>query len=467
MSSYGLQVGAYEDEENIPTDIDFGVNYKILKQGKYFKLILGPFDDKQQVEIFQKRYGIDGFVTGMSDTGQRDLRDERNDNLFKNKRDTNKIKYDASRSPDYSKQETNSANHSQGYTQGHSQNSYAVEVLSANNRNNVPPRIIQSISNLGLNPKFVLDKGLYRLVVGPYSSMSNAQTIASRIEGSFGRAVYVVAFDKNKLDYAQSAMEFVPQNNSNMMNSDQNEHIGYIEQQRKMVTNKYNNNPFQSSRSGFQERDPRINKQSGLQPYVDQRRSSMQRRQESQTTQNLREKFSQFSNTKSDSGAFFGVATSSSKNELIVNGKKVGGAFTYGLNAGFKFNQNTLIGVNYFLKEEKQSTVFIQQDNTAEIKSTYNYMISSYIKYRYFLPRNKDLFLIAKFGLGLTKQQIGTYIPITRETYNYAALYTEGVLGFGVGYFFTRISGLELMYDTYMNTKTITSAVKINFNIEF
>lgn len=449
---YGLQVGAYREKENIPIDIDFGVNYKILEQGEFYKLTLGPFDTKKQVEIFQKRYGIDGFIVGMSNTKQKDLRKEKESNLFNTK--NNNIKYNANN--------TNTRNNN-SYNNRQAQGVYAVEILSANDKNNIPSRIIKQIANLGLNPKFILDKGLYRLIVGPYNSLSLAQNVGSRVESVFGREVYVVKFDKNKIDFAQSAMEFVAEDNLDVLSNDDNEHIGYLEQQRRQVTNKYNNNPF-TNNNNFQERDPRIKKKSGL-AYV--------RKREKQQAKNLRAKFqnkniqnNQF--TKTDSGKFLGIMVSSSKNELIINGKKIGGSFLYGAYGGFKFNNNTLVGIDYFAQENKKSTTFIKNDNTAEVTSSYNNMISGYLKYRFFLPTNKSLFISSKIGLGITKQAVKTYIPINGgSTTSYTALYTEGILGLGVGFFFTKVSSLELAYNTYINTKTITSSVRVNLNMEF
>ena len=466
FAGYGLQVGAYKDKENIPTDIDFGVNYKILEQGDYFKLTLGPFDTKQQVETFQNRYGIDGFIIGMSETKQKDLRGERKNNLFSmqkqnnNNNYNNNIRYDAS-----NMRNDNTMSNNPYHNNTQSQKAYVVEILSANDRNNVPARIIKKVANLGLAPKFVLDKGLYRLIVGPYRSLSSAQGVSHRIESMFGRSVYVVSFDKSKVDFAQNAMEFVPaENNLDILSHDNNEHIGYLEQQRQQVTNKYNNNPFSNNRR-FQERDPRVKKQSGLSPYV--------QRMEKQRAMELRSKFKHV-NTQSkhivnmDSGAFLGISMSSSKNELIINGKKIGGSFLYGVYSGYKLNRNTLIGVDYFAKEVKKSTTFIQSNQTAEVDSSYEYMLSSYLKYRFFLPTNESLFVSSKLGVGITKQLVKTFIPINGgRTDSYSALYTEGVLGFGVGFFFSRLSSLELMYNTHINTKTITSSVRVNLNVEF
>lgn len=461
FAGYGLQVGAYTSKENIPIDIDFGVNYKILEQGKYFKLTLGPFDTKKQVEIFQDRYGIDGFIVGMSETRQKDLRGERKNNLFNTQNQNNRaIKYNASKPNNQQQQANNSY-----YNETKAQQAYAVEILSANDRNNVPARIIKKVASLGLTPKFILDKGLFRLIVGPYRSLSIAQNVSSKIESTFGRTVYVVNFNKSKIDFAQNAMELVPMdNNLDILSNDNNEHIGFLEQQRKQVVNKYNVNPF-SNNGNFQERDPRVKKQSGLSPYV--------QRIEKEQAKELRNKFKE-RNIQSqhilnmDSGVFLGISIASSKNELIVNGKKIGGSFLYGAYGGYKLNRNTLIGFDYFAKEIKKSTTFIQNNQTAEVESSYEYMFSNYLKYRFFLPTNKSLFVSSKFGVGITKQLIKTYIPINGgRTDSYSALYTEGILGFGVGLFFSKISSLELMYNTHINTKTITSSVRININVEF
>ncbi len=459
FGGYGLQVGAYKEKENIPTDIDFGVNYKILEQGDYFKLTLGPFDTRGQVDIFQKRYGIDGFTVGMSDTKQKDLRNERKNNLFKP--NNNSIKYNANnQNTRNSNQNTRNNN---PYNDRQAQKAYAVEILSANDTRNVPTRIIKQVANLGLNPKFVLDKGLYRLIVGPYSSLSVAQNIGSKIESRFGRSVYVVNFDKSKIDFAKNALDIIPEDDLDIISNDDNEHIGYLEQQRRRVTSKYNNNPF-GNNGNFQERDPRVKKKSGL-AYV--------RKIEQKRANDLRKKFQKVNiqNNKisrEGSGAFLGILGASSKNELIVNGKKIGGSFLYGAYGGYKINRNTLIGVDYFDKETKKSTTFIQNNHTAEVKSSYEYMFSGYLKYRFFLPTNKSLFMSSKIGLGVTKQLVKTYIPINGgRTDSYSAFYTEGILGLGVGLFFTRASSLELSYNTYVNTKTISSSMRINLNVEF
>jgi hypothetical protein len=460
FSGYGLQVGAYKNKENIPTDIDFGVNYKILEQGDYYKLTLGPFNTRQQVKFFQNRYGIDGFIVGMSNTKQKDLRGERENNLFNmENQNNNGIRYNADK--------VDNQNTRTDYKYNNQiQKTYVVEILSANDRNNVPTRIIKKVASLGLSPKFILEKGLYRLIVGPYQSLSLAQNIGARIESVFGRSVYVVKFDKNKVDFAQNAMEFVPMENGlDILSNDNNEHIGYLEQQRRRVKNKYNNNPFENNDGRFQERDPRIKKQSGLRPYI--------RKTEQQISKELRDKFKNINKSNKhilgmDSGSFFGISIASSKNELIINGKKIGGSFLYGAYGGYKINRNTLIGIDYFAKENKKSNIFIKDDYTAEVDSSYEYMLSSYIKYRFFLPTNKSLFISSKFGLGITKQLVKTYIPVNGgRTDSYLSLYTEGVLGLGVGFFFSKISSLELMYNTHINTKTITSSVRINLNVEF
>ena len=485
FSGYGLQVGAYEKRENIPSDIDFGVNYKILEQGDYFKLVLGPFDTKKQVEIFQNRYGIDGFVIGMSDTKQRDLRDERKNNLFKPQQ-TNRLKYNPSQDkPQQQSQNTQrdrnsydsqnnqfqNQNSQQGYQQNQNRNQpstqkhFAIEILSANDRANIPARIIQRVASLGLNPKFVLDKGLYRLILGPYPTLSIAQNVSSQIENAFGRSVYIVNFAKSKFDFAQSALDFISSNaNLDIVSTDENEHIGFLEQQRNTVKQKYSNNPFKEK--NFVERDPKVKKQSGLSPYVD----AMEKEQKQSIIkkQFVKQPMQQGKNKVDSLGWFFGITTSGSKNELIVNGVTLGGSFVYGLNMGVLLNKNTIIGLNYFNPEIKNNQIFISDEQTATVKSTYEYMLSSFIKYRYFIPSNKNLFMSSKFGLGITKQTVSTFIPVNfGTTYNYSALYTEGILGFGVGYFFTDISSLELSYDTYINTKTITSSVRINLNLSF
>lgn len=468
---YGLQVGAYKDKENIPTDIDFGVNYKILEQGDFYKLTLGPFDSKRQVEIFQKRYGIDGFVVGMSNTRQKDLRSERKENLFdmESSNNGNNIKYDANNQNSRANNSpaNGSYDNNNPYNNGQAQKAYAVEILSANDRNNVPARIIEQVASLGLAPKFILDKGLYRLVVGPYESLSMAQNVGSRVESVFGRAVYVVNFNKNKIDFAQNAMEFVSTDNLDILSNDNNEHIGYLEKQRRQVKNKYNNNPFVNSDGNFKERDPRVKKKSGLAYTQKKEREQAKKLRAKFQNNNIRNMQSKHKIRKG-SGAFMGIIASSSKNELVVNGKKIGGSFLYGAYGGYKINRNTLIGVDYLAKEVKKSTTFIQNNHTAEVTSSYNYMLSSYLKYRFFLPTNRSLFVSSKMGIGITKQLVKTYIPINGgRTDSYASFYTEGILGLGVGFFFTKMSSLELAYNTHINTKTITSAVKVNLNIEF
>jgi len=458
FGGYGLQVGAYEDKSNVPVDIDFGVDYKILKSGEYYKLVLGPFESKEKVEIFQEKYGVDGFVIAMSDNKQRDLKIERASKKFtlpKQKPINFKAK---------SVQHTPS-----NFTNQTASGSFGVEILTAKDKKNIPPRIIKRVASLGFNPIFILDKGLFRLVVGPYSTMSSAQRAKAKIEMDFGRSVYVLNFSSGQFEFASDAMNVVPRNQSlDIVSTDSNEHIGYLEQQRSKVNNKYNNNPFVNNRETFIERDPSRKKQSGLQPMVDARKKSIL-----QERKRRADKEKKKNTPKSKAGVFFGVSISSSRNSLMVNGNKIEGSFLKGLTGGYKMNPNTMIGISYFLPETKTNkTAFVKDANSSAYnvytKSKYEYMISAFVKYKHFLPSNDKMFITAKFGASITKQIFSSQQQfLGGKGKSSTQFYTDGILGFGVGYNFTKIANLSLSYDTYFNTRKITSATRINLIVGF
>ena len=444
FGAFGIQVGSYQNRPTPPANLQqMGVGYEIIEQDGFFKLIVGPFNTTKEALEVKNSYNISGFLT-----------------QYTSQKPVNPPVNSAGSATPSANNFTNApppANNFANRATGNNQTAYAVEILSAKDRSTIPMRIIEQIFALGLEPKFVVDQGLYRLIVGPLSSAGQAQEVNARITSAFGRSMFTINLPANRFVSAipvpRPTPEQMRQDALNISSNDKNEHLGYLENQRQRAISKYNTNPygptFQNSAKGLT--TPTIPLSPSQNPL------NMPEPQMSMVNPNVH----------SASGYLVSVAAMSSKNDLMVNGKQIGGMFSMGLQLGYKFNDNTLLKVSYFAPEVKTTSVFLDNNQSTDIKSQYDYMSSVELQYRYFLPTYAQIFLTSNFGINFVKQSILSLVPINfGKSYVYEAYYAQPSLGLGAGYRINRRITFGIDYNAYFTFKTVTSNVKFYLNYE-
>jgi hypothetical protein len=166
-------------------------------------------------------------------------------------------------------------------------------------------------------------------------------------------------------------------------------------------------------------------------------------------------------------GLIFSVMSMSSKNSLMVNGKKIGGTYSVGGQTGIKLNDNTLLQLGYVTPEVKKTTVFLGKNQKVDLSSTYSLMASGQLKYRYFLPTLSSLFVSSQFGATFVKQNILSQIPINFGlSYTYEGWYIQPYLGFGMGFRLGKSLSVGIDYNTYFTLKTVSNNAKFYLNYE-
>jgi hypothetical protein len=318
--------------------------------------------------------------------------------------------------------------------------SFSVEILSTRDINNVPPRILRQAFLGGDNPVFIMDKGLYRLVVGPFAQKNAAEQKSRELSDIFGRDMFVINISANR--YKSAIKLKNPNTNPNIESIDNNEHLGFLEKQRAKVVNKYDIDPFGK---------------------VDRNQGVRQVRQ-----YNSVEMMNVSLPQKDTSGLLLSLATTSSRHEFSVNGKKIDGTFSYGVQMGYRINDNTLLMASYFKPEIKSTTVYLKDGKRADITSKYSFLATTGIKYRYFIPSFQSFFAALQFGITFTKQDIRSDIPLNFGTsYKYSGWYIASYAGMGMGIRLNRKLLIGIDNTAYMTKKTITNSTVFYVNFEF
>jgi hypothetical protein len=319
--------------------------------------------------------------------------------------------------------------------------SFSVEILSTRDINNVPPHILRQAFLGGDNPVFIMDKGLYRLVVGPFAKKDEAEQKSRELSDIFGRDMFVVNIPASRY---KSAIK-LKKPNTNIESIDNNEHLGFLEKQRAKVVNKYDIDPF-----GKVDRNQEVRQVRQVRQYNSVETMSMPLPQ------------------KNTSGLLLSLATTSSRHEFSVNGKRIDGTFSYGVQMGYRINDNTLLMASYFKPEIKSTTVYLKDGERADITSEYSFLATSGIKYRYFIPSFQSFFASLQFGVTFTKQNIRSDIPLNFGTsYKYSGWYIASYAGMGMGIRLNRKLLIGIDNTAYMTKKTITNSTIFYVNFEF
>jgi len=321
-----------------------------------------------------------------------------------------------------------------------SSDSFSVEILSTRNVKNVPSHIIRQAFLGGDNPVFIMDKGLYRLVVGPFSTKEQADQKSQQLSDIFGRDMFVVNIPASR--YISAIKLRKPE--SNIESMDNNEHLGFLEKQRAKVINKYDIDPF-----GKVKQSPI---QQGRVQQYSQNILSIPVNKPQQDT----------------SGLILSVASTSSQHEFAVNGKKIEGSFSYGAKVGYRINDNTLLMLSYFQPETKTTTVYLRDAQQAKLIDIYSYLTNFGIKYRYFIPSFPSFFAALHFGTSFTKQDITSEIPLNFGTsYKYTGWYLSAYTGMGMGIRINRSLTFGIDSTAFMTKNTITTATSFYIQYAF
>ena len=499
--AFGIQIGSYANRPAIPPQIQqSNLSYEIIEQDGFFKLIIGPYEKSADAVNVRIQNSLNGFLTqytsqktaNSANANQTQTNALANQSIVNNNianRSNNLAQTGQIINGQFVGQNTNTnrsistSNNTQA-NQPIANNrqplvatntiAYAVELLSARDKNSIPLRIIDQIFASGFTPKFVLDQGLYRLVVGPFNSEMQAIQINGQISNAFGRTMFTISLPRSRFLSAQILQrptaeqiraEQIRQDRLNIGSNDRNEHLGYLESQRRMATTKYNTQPYGPTTNNATQTttltDPLSNPSSS---------AMAQNRQLVPFSQGFNTNPSTLpilSNAISKSGYIISVAAMSSKNELSVNGKSLGGSFSVGVELGYKFNDNTLLKVGYFAPEIKTTSVFLDNNQSVDISSKYDLMGSMELQYRYFLPTYAQIFFTSNFGMNFVKQNVLSLVPLNFGTsYNYDGYYVQPSLGLGAGFRINKSLSLGLNYNAYFTLKTVTSNVKFYFNYE-
>jgi hypothetical protein len=418
FSSYGIQIGMYNTKPAIPLKVQqLQLPTQIINTDGKYKLIVGPFKTSLQANQAKNSFGLDGFIL------------EYNTTTFTNKNSQKVRRTNVQKNRNIQRLQVNTQQ-------------YAVEILSAKSINSVPRRIINKIFQMNLKPAFIMDKGMYRLVVGPMSDKLEAMKISDDISNIFGTQINVIKVSRSKFNFAHYPSPKNTKSKLNINSTDNSEHLSYLEKQRRNAVRKYNINPFGPTKQ--------------IRPYQYFQESTISQQQEVQDeTPSVKV------------GAVFSVISESSKNSLMVNGKKIGGNYSKGGQMGVKIGDNTIIQLGYVTPEIKKTTIYLSDKQLVDITSTYSLMFSSDLKYRYFLPKMKNIFFSLQFGLSLVKQNILSMIPINfGKAYTYNGWYIQPSIGFGMGFRLSSSLSLGVDYISYFTLKTINTNVKFSFSYE-
>jgi len=396
LGAFGIKLGSYPLRPNIPPQIQqLGLPTQVVKEGKSFALYVGPYNTQSQAKQAQSNFNIRGNISQIGSI---------------------------------------------------SNSGFAVEILSTKDIKTIPKRIISKVYSSGMSPLFIMNNGLYRLLIGPFKTRSESKQAQSKLANIFGREMYTI-----DIPLSEFAQAIKPPNPTQaqlaqdiaISSNDNNEHIGYLEQQRQNAISKYSIDPYGETSS-----------QQSIVQSLPQRQSGGQ---------------SDFSpSPRRTGGLLLSVAAISSNHDFVVNGKQIIGSFSPGFQIGYKVNDNTLFEISYFKPEMKKTTIFIQNSQTANISSEYSFMTSAQLQYRYFFPFYSSLFVSSNIGVDFVKQQVISNIPLNfGSSYAYNGIFIQSQLGLGAGYRIGRLLSLGIDYNAYLTLKTITSNVKIYLNLEF